>query len=468
MARFLETQGYAQVKDSATESILADMVCRPVDGAIDARELWVETKATKKSKASLADEDLAREVCDYLAAWLIRRPEARFRFAMFVEEASSPKAWERLFGASAFSDAEEWTSKFARPEHLELIRRDSVATLSFFGEAEVYRASRERLEDAISRRKGADNARVRRYALDALKRLDGRARAPKKNAVMLSNMVPVTLPKLFLEVKTSMKSHEVRDILWPFEAPPAIPAEKGTYVVPSTSEDDELLSALDAYVVAELSPNDLEAFDGDALFEMTNQIVAKVARRAACIFVGEQFIFLGKREISEGKPRKIFTDAGRLQVVKPIYREEDETDDESETPEAATIPKAPNYVHHISFEAFTTRIFDEYHIVIRPHRAFSDDGSRLIRGSRAAALDAHYRKSLYNRSLSYEEKVRKIASYLFPRVRQSSLFDQQPTAAWKKEFRFGDLATMPTSWVPERVGAPDLVPHERLPWEEAA
>jgi len=464
--QYMESLGFAEESNSAREGNLADLIVLPQVSAQDRRPRWVECKATT---LGLGDKKFGAEVKKYLAAWLNRRPAARFDFWVFAQKLNSSKQWEQVFGDEVDADALfKWLkgqgASKAVQKTIDAANRTDI--ISFFVESHVVDADAPDLDRVTQDRlKGEGLIHAsRKRAQTELELIEKRRDPLTANSTLMANLVPIVMPKRFSVIYTDFGSLD--QIQAGFRDQPRGPNDPPPKRPPwAYLGDGRLLAVHHDHVEQDFRPiagRLLETFDLDEVEDMysvelitlMNRVIEKVAFRRGVAHGDYGYYFLAEDEIAKGDSREIAAGGRTLQVATPKFKIEKKTDEDVAIPtfgglkaeRVTTAKKEVAYVYHEGFTARFHRLWDGHYVILGLKRSYTEDGRRRIEGARAAALDETYRDPRFNRADAQSRKLEVMSRYLF-----GTDYAWTTRPDWAKQVRFGDLVTIPIGWEPKKV-----------------
>jgi hypothetical protein len=456
---YMESLGFAQTTDAFTEGHLADMVFVPIDDRSVRIEQWVEAKATG---ISLRDEDFAREVKSYLAEWLIRRPEIRFRLWLFIIKLRNLPRWHEVFGEKLSGKAVfEWLHelKYTTKVIEERIQSaDPSVIVSFFSESMVVEAESSDLDMTVSNR-----LQTSRSLMGSLKRTQDLLKAMEKHAqpfmarsTLIANLICFEPPLRYIDLEIEpMTLVEIKSAFRGLYRPPFSILSKNHLLAIESDTTISDFSPVKAKLANTLALDEAESLYESQLLALLNRGIDFIVRRCAVRHNGKCYYFRASREVQKGKSRTIRARGTVLTVAVPKYREDpSHIEEPSGMLQYGPLYARPafkdhtdlNYVYHEGFTVRCRHLWGSYFFLIHLHRAFTDDGENPLEGSNAARLDEAYRKPEYNRADSQIRKLEVMAAYLFGSDRISTI--REP---WVRQFHFGSLLNIPIQWEPSPV-----------------
>lgn len=423
--KYAEARGYAQILDSLPDAHPADMVFRPTLGP--GPDLWVECKATK---LSLGNQDLKREIRNYALEWMKRDRESRFEFWLFAESVANREAWNEVFGPRVTAESiRDWLGDI--PEDPDFIAFFVHATVAIGDAMDLADSTRTRLQQ------NSIAGDVRRQAKETLQRLENRAFPLQKKSTLLSNLIEFVPPERLAVVSVqAISDEEVRRRMRFAPRPPFVILERGLILTL------DLPNVLDAF--EPVDGHDLRRTGFDKAFAtwpnktlwLLNDALGDYLWKHGVSKNEGRYFFRAEQELEARKEKRtIPTEKSQMTVAKIMYpkdlEEEERTTDD---------------VHHVAHEAFTLRtryLWGKFYAQLNLHRLFTEDGRTVIKDSRAAALDAFYRRPEYNRSDTQQNKTVNLANHFFLRP------DRRFWPDWGREFTFVGLFSTDTGWTPE-------------------
>jgi len=208
---YLETTGYYPKMDSFIEGTLADCI---LSRKGEVREYWLETKATT---ISLYDAEFASELGRYLAAYLTRSRQTRFKMKLAIQNYRKPEIFEAIYDridSHAIGELIGFISKSTDKESREVISKADFADIKqFFDETEVIRADLEGLQRSIEQRHPKPPLKPKladaEYAAKVLDRYRTNQPLEEKDT-LLSNLFALKLPANIFIASTPFGSY--RDV----------------------------------------------------------------------------------------------------------------------------------------------------------------------------------------------------------------------------------------------------------------
>ncbi len=436
--KYMESLGYAQTTDSFMEGHLADMIFVPVSERPGSKEVWLEAKATK---LSLSDRSFMDEICSYLLQWTLRTPASRFRLMVFVETLSNPFKWEKVWGNElSETQIREWLGQgldsiLSRPGLTEVAKKDVIA---FFAETEVVEGATQELTEIAEKRNrvGSSALETRQNAQRLLEAVNERARPVAKKSTLLANLIVVRLPTTFR--KLDIQESSTVGIKTVLQAQPHSPcAIMGnnkllTLDLDSISADFQGLLPGDSEL---LDLSEVQKVYPNALAEIVNRALLSMMRPLGVRKYKKWYYFLARQEVRSGLTKNIETsNEASLQVARPFFTEKGD--------QSMDKPKL-NFVFHQGFGARFKPLWNHHFIELRLKRLYSSEGATIIEGAEASRIDSHFRSSIFNRAETQENKLTKLADFLFLSRRSTP---RDPT--WLGQFSFAEFLTIPAAWAP--------------------
>jgi hypothetical protein len=148
---------------------------------------------------------------------------------------------------------------------------------------------------------------------------------------------------------------------------------------------------------------------------------------------------LAERQVKEGKKRVLDLPSGEtLQVARPYSSPVKENTLEGEN------PRRVNFVFHLAFRLRYRSLWGQHFIEFGLGKIYTEEGTTVIAGNRAARLDGRFRNPAFDRSETRQRKLEKLARYVFHSRSRSS-------PDWLRMFNFGEFLKIPTNWTPDTV-----------------
>ncbi len=426
----MESLGYAETKDSAIEGQLPDMIFVPPLDRPSPKEIWVEAKA---HKLRLSDRVFLEEVCGYLRRWLTLRKDSRFKLMIFAKEIGGVSKWEQL-----------WDKGLTRENIFTWLRESTVGTqvisgnpakeiVSFFSETEVYQVDIPYLQAAVQERarSGIAAMEIRRRGLQSAAFMEQHSRPIPKKSKLIANLVTFEPPPNYLVMEVDqLPRHDVEQALTDVSLPYSNPSRGVIVTIDMAGATDEF-KPLHPKNVERYARDDVRQSFRQGFSHLMNISLSQIViDRNPRIGRTEQgwYYFLADEEARSHLPRVIKTLARkRLQVAKPMYSEGN-----------------LNFVFHQAFRINYTSMWGDHFVSLQLMRFYTDDGLRGIASENRSKIDKYFRNSKYNRSETQQDRVSKLAEFLFPS-------ETLKESTWSSQFRFGKLLWANTDWTPKAV-----------------
>jgi hypothetical protein len=442
---YWESLGYAATTDSFVEGHPADMIFEPTWPG-SKRRIWVETK---DQGVSLSDNDFRNQIMGYLAAWLALSKAERPEMKVFVRKAKNHERWNAIFGPSL--DTEEVVRWLSAAEDLEghqnlksALDEDRQSILDFFSQCQIFEGEKERIEDASKEKESTATYGMTRYADLRRKELERRDSVDQKSDILITNLVPIALPKYLVVVETSVKSiEETREKLRGRYTPPYVPFGHGRILTLDTDQLDEVFESLGQITTLKYESKEIEELYQNPLFDLLDQCVDSVLyyRGFKRVIKGDKTVYIipPKRDTSGLVERTLPSQSQRtFTVTTPMFK--DLTDEEG------LAARQLNYVFHRGLVPHVVLLWGKYYVSIRLKRVFTSDGETPLDSDSTKRLDAHYRNPLYSRSSSQLSTMSGFAHYVF---HEKHWERRRPD--WLDQIRFEPLLETRTNWSPVSV-----------------
>jgi len=404
VVEYLETRGYYPQMDSFVEGTLADCI---LSRKARDREYWLEAKATT---ISLYDAKFASELGKYLAAYLTRSPENRFKMLLAVYDYRRRDVFEAIYNELdevAINDLITFIVKVADTNVKKVIRKaDDKIIRQFFEDTEVYRATLQGFEEAIEEILPRPPVKPRltdvKYAAEVLNRYRTNYPLEKKD-VLLSNLFTVKLPDSMYIAPTSFASKmEIfkrhPEVIFPnFRL-----VGKKIYSFHPFSAESHLGKMFNVPAVRKVGLK-----EWDTTNDTTNIVLFLVYRRINNLCRKKALSYDDRTEsyfFSDYPPRKYpkfvsWKKEGRTssrRVIAPVRRE-------------GTL----YYYQHRAVRIAVRRLWGDYFIHLTPRWIFSGDCYTPYPGELSDKLDRAYRKSKFTQNRNKLNDVLFWAWYLF-------------------------------------------------------
>jgi len=439
---YWESLGYAATTDSFVEGHQVDMVFEPTWPG-SKRRIWVETK---DQEVSLSDSDFRDQVIGYLMAWLALPKERRPELKVFIRKAKNHDRWNATFGPSLDKDeVVGWLSKAVESgnhDDLEVVlntRPDDI--LDFFSQCQAFEGEKERIEEAAREKGSTATYGIGRFAELKRKELERRHSVDQHSDTLVSNLIPITMPKYFVLLEIAEQSVEVlREKLRGRYTPPYVPLGRGRILTLDVDDLNEVFEPIGPFTTLKYERVEIEGLYQNQLFDLLYRCVdsALYYRGFKRIGKGEKTVYImpPTRDSSGLSDRTIPSQAQRtITVTTPMFKEV--------VGEDGAQTKQLNYVFHRGLVPHVVRLWGNYYVSLRPRRAFTSDGETPLDSDSTKKLDAYYRNPLYSRSLSQLSTVGGFAHFVF-----HDMHWERRCPDWYDQFRFGSIMEIRTNWMP--------------------
>jgi len=402
---YLASRGYYVKMDSYVEGTLADCI---LSRKGEDREYWLETKATT---ISLHEAKFASELGEYLAEYLIRSPQNRFRMLLALHDYRKKRVFESIYDELDETNIKkliEVITKVADKKEKRRIREAAFGDIKqFFEDTKVIRASLQGLRDTIEKihPKPPTTPKLTdaKYAAEVLNRYRTNQPLEEKDT-LLSNLFALKLPDNIYIALTSFKSPGEIYKTNPEVIFPIFRLVGGKiYSFHPFSAESTLCKTLKAESVAEVK---LKEWD---VTQDTRNIVLYLIHRQIDKLCEEKNLSYDERTkshfFSAYEPREYplkirWKKAGRVstrRVITPVRKEE----------------RSIYYYEHRAVEIPIRSLWGEYFIQLIPRRVFSGDCYTPYPGDISDRLDRAYRKSNFTRNRNQLNDVLFWSWYLF-------------------------------------------------------
>lgn len=403
--RYLMGRQYYSIKASSdVEATFPDVILTRKG---EKREYWLEVKATD---VSLGDSDFLKQLAKYLAEYLSRTPENRFKLILACYRLVDAPYFDKVF---AQFDAETISGLIAKmrdlsdPQIKATIERAQPQELrKFFEETTVKEADLKGLEFAeakVTPRPPAKPSLAEADYASAVVSKFGDVSPLKETDRLFLNLFKIDLPSKILVAKTPYKSS--MDIF----------AEKPTTYPPFDLRNEQIFSfdqfdlenpLFDFITHGSVTSLDLAEFAKDPNNEYIVKVIINRWIKQRCRKIGLEF---NKRTQTYYYPRK-FTGDG---LVTASWKPKERYSVRELTRPMKSDGKV-NYWVHRGAMLFATVFSGEFYVQIRPRFLFSLDGIAIMEGSEADKRDRKFRKSKYNRNPNQLYDVRFWCRHVFP------------------------------------------------------
>ena len=405
LLRYLVGRQYYKVKASSdVEATFPDVILTRKG---EKREYWLEVKATD---VSLGDSDFLKQLAKYLAEYLARTPENRFKMILACYRLVDAQFFDKVFtqfDAETINSLINKMRDLSDPQTKAIIEHASPEELKkFFEETTVKEADLKGLEFAEAKVTPSPPAKPSieeaDYANSVASKF-GDVSPLKESDRLFLNLFQLNLPSQILIAKTTYKSSA------------GIFAENPKTYPPFDLRDDQIFSfhdfSLDNPLSDFIMPGtavllNLAEFIKDNNNEYIVKIIINRWIKQRCKKMGLEF---DKRTKTYYYPRK-FSDEGLITARwKPKFRFS-----VRELTRPMKSDGKTNYWVHRGAVISATVFCGEFHVQIRPRFLFSLDGLSIMEGSEADKRDRKFRKSKYNRNPNQLYDVRFWCRHVFP------------------------------------------------------
>lgn len=431
--------GYSQITDSFVEGHQSDMIF--INASISSeRRTHIEAKSTE---ISLKDKDFSKELLGYLAEWLNLPPASRFSLFIFARKINNRRDMEKVIGTKYnITSLKDWLSKNAEslPDNSKEIvtKADFKDIINFISCLEVYEADINQLDAAINEKGRYSNLSIKAYAEKLQVDAKRRGKPINKKSVLISNMVPVTIPTHFYSAKVkfnkklALYAHfNKKDV----EIPPInFFPEKQTI---STFEEIGEDSPLREVIVGKPEKIEItEDISEQFIIGLINQHLRRLFWKKDLFRLQDRNLYYFKCEMENGVyVSKTYPNSqGKdKEVCTPYYHEQNGT-------------KTINFIYHHAVELSPKKLWDKYYITIIPVKIYTTDGINPVDSDAKSAIDQKFKNQLFNRSSNKLGDIRFWDYHIF-----RSKFLNKPAEKWFDLFDYGTLENIPFDWIPETV-----------------
>lgn len=391
--------------DSYVEGTLADCV---LSRKGEDREYWLETKATT---ISLHEAKFASELGKYLAEYLIRSPQNRFRMILALHDYRRKRTFESIYDELDETNIKkliEVITNVADKKEKRIIRKAAFEDIrQFFEDTKVIRANLQGLQETIEKIRPKPPTTPKlvdaKYAAEVLDRYRTNQPLEEKDT-LLSNLFALKLPDNIYIAPTRFNS--AREIYKknPEVIFPIFRLVGGkVYLFHPFSAESALCKTLKAKSVDEVK---LKEWD---VTQDTRNIVLYLIHRQIDKLCEEKNLSYDERTesyfFSDYKSREYpmrirWKKAGRAstrRVIIPVKKEEGSI----------------YYYAHRAVEILARSLWGKYFIQLIPRWIFSGDCYTPYSGDISDRLDRAYRKSNFTRNQNQLNDVLFWSWYLF-------------------------------------------------------
>lgn len=403
---YLESRGYYVKMDSFVEGTLADCI---LSRKGEEKEYWLETKATT---ISLYDSRFASELGKYLAEYLIRSPQNRFRMILAVHNYRKRRIFEAIYdelNEGNIKKLRDFIIGAADEKVKGIIRQSDFGDIrQFFEETKVIRADLQTLQERIEQIHPKPPAKPKlidaKYAAEVLKRY--RINQPLDEEDNLpSNLFALKVPDDIYIAPTEFSSAKEIHKKNPEVIFPIYSLVGGKIYTFHPFSSKSTLSKI--WKVKSVKKVKLKTWDTT---KDTANIVLFLAYRWIDEFCREKDLSYDERTESY-----FFSDSKRREFPKKVpWRKGGRTIKRSviipyKTEEDGSI----YYYMHRAVRIPIRSLWGEYFIQLIPKRVFSGDCYTPYPGDISEKIDRAYRKSNFTRNRNQLNDVLFWSCYLF-------------------------------------------------------
>ncbi len=391
LVRFLEKRGYYLKASSDVEATFADCILTKKD---DAREYWVEAKATT---ISLGEKSFLQQLGKYLSEYVIRTSENRFIMILACYNIRNTEIFEQIFGKFDLKAIEKTRNNIIEVcespvkekishANLESVRKFFEDTIVIVANPSELKIAEEKITPSVPQTPTMSDAE---YASEILKKF-GDVKPIKARDIIRSSLFQFSMPRDLYIGNTPYRTvkaifNEKTNVSFP-----PFYMEKNKLYSFSKMTADTLLGKFvdsDSVVIVNIKEYDKDPNNERVVIRILNYWIRNECRRLGLRFDNRtRAYYFPKRIIDENpitipwKPKSRFS---RREVTRPMMTE----------------GKINFWVHRAS-EIYARKFWENYYMQIKPRWLFSSDGRYLLDGERTDRLDRAFRRSIYNRNLN--------------------------------------------------------------------
>lgn len=403
--RYLVGRQYYSVKASSdVEATFPDVILTRKG---EKREYWLEVKATA---ISLGNSKFLRQLAQYLAEYLYRTPENRFKLILACYQLVDAQFFDKIFtqfDSEAITGLIKKMCDLSTPQIKATIENASTEELKmFFEDTTVKEADLKGLEFAEAKvtptppvKPSIEEAD---YAAVVITKFGDVPPLKAADKIFL-NLFELILPSKIFIAKTPYKS--VQDIF----------TEKPTTYPPFDLREGQIFSfnpfgwdnPLKDFIASEsvIAIDSAEFIKSEKNLYIVKLIINRWIKKR-CKKIGLE---TNKRTNAFYYPRK-FTDTG---LVTASWKPKSRTSVRELTRPMKIDEKIYYWVHR-GAKISVTVFCGKFYVQIRPRFLFSLDGLEIMEGAKADRKDRYFRKSKYNRNLNQLYDVRFWCRHVFP------------------------------------------------------
>lgn len=386
---FLKQRGFHLLVDSGVEGSFADCIFKYFDG----REYWAEIKA---DEISLNDMKLRKQLVKYLCEYIRRTPKNRFSFILAAynikENITFKEIFEEFKWDSILSLIESTRDGTEDPGLYKMLIDNSHDVVQFFEESLIYLGDLDYVEKAeekiTSEKPKKESIDDSDYTKSLLSNYGEVELINGKSDVYL-NAIPLKIPDKIYVAQTVVKiSNDAIKKLFKKEVPLYLLKKysNGDYIYCFSQYNGEnVLTKLIAPNTIEEKLINEEDESKEIIIEILNLWIKSKFSQYKLEFDDRTGAYYFPKLPNDSKPITKRWSAKRVRrsrIVSKPYLKGDKI----------------NFWSHRSVIAFCRYMWNGYYLIIRPRWLFSSDGTHLLEGSKAALLDAKFRKSQYSRN----------------------------------------------------------------------
>lgn len=446
---YLESLGYSETTDSYVEGHFQDMVF--VNSVVDpGRLFFIEAKATK---VGLGQNVFCSELMKYLYSWLNTPKEKRFKFLLFVQEASNLRWWKAIFGDDSV-DIDENTLKgwindnkihLSDEKYIKFEKYQWNEILSFFKETNVHIGPAYRLEIAAEEKRKTSALSPDRKAENLLEESERRNQLIEKKCLLVSNFVRLKLPEFITIIETEYKKP---DEIWNKFQPPF--KLEGKFLYTFCPHEESIFDKLNSVEYETIETNDLLSSNPQKLISLINYHINGILRYRGMKKYKNTYFFEPNFHGYSIKDKYVENLRGKKrQVTHPVFQKIENAHQ--------NVNSKPYYVFHRAVKISAKMMWDQCYIQINPVRHFTTDGRTPIEGENKDRIDRKYRNPLYNRNSTFLSWI-KFWKYCL----LDAKIEDKYINYWFRNFKFGDFEEI------EVIGIPESIEKEQrtlLDWE---
>lgn len=447
--KYLENIGFKQITDSFVEGHFPDMVF--VNKEIEpGREFWVEAKAKKVSPNS---QNFVKELFEYLKTWTSLHQDKRFKFMIFIEEASNEEKWKSLFAPPIDkNEIDNYIEENKNTSSKLDITKEEIYL--FFQSTKVNVATTSYLKSSVETKKKRSSLTPSQQIEELTDELQRRKYIIEEKTEMVLNFFRFKTPSRIIKMES--KYDDVEDIFEECEGilPPF--HFDGRFIYSFCKKKD--LTPFDKVTLNDdiiIKTNDLAESNQQMLVRIINDHLHQLMRHRGLDYYKSNYGWLyfhpvDTSERNDIQKKEVVTQTGQTRwIAKPYFKNEDNSE--------------LNFVEHRGVLIKPIILWDESYVIINPKRHFTSDGKNAIEGERKDKLDRKFRSSPYSRSNLFRQLVRFWKYYAFDKDIRS-----KKHKSWFEIFDMEDLTCLDVRGKPESIDNIDEEQRLLYDWGESS